>query len=74
MTTIPEPMGRHAYRMHGDSVSASLHHHFTIQCRLMSGAWAHLSTPGYAERSVWAQIHTPILLPFARISFVFCTS
>jgi hypothetical protein len=96
MTTIPEPMGHHAYGMCGDSVLAPLHHHFTVQCRLMSGTWAHLSVPGYAERTVWARsavpdglplagedkqgmepsvrIHTPILLPFVPISFVFCTS
>jgi hypothetical protein len=40
MTTIPEPMGHHAYGMCGDSVSAPLHRHFAVQCRLMSGTWA----------------------------------
>jgi hypothetical protein len=54
MTTIPESMGHRAYGMHGDSVSAPLHHHFAIQCQLMSGTWAHLSVPGYAKRAVWA--------------------
>jgi hypothetical protein len=95
MTTIPELMGRRTYGMHEDSVSALLHHHFAVQCRLMSGTWARLSAPGYAERVVWARsaapdrlplagedkqgvepsvrIHTPILLPFASISVVFCT-
>jgi hypothetical protein len=95
MTTIPEPSGRHAYGMHGDSVLASLHHHFTVQCRLTSETLARLSAPGYVEHVVWARsiapdglplagedkqgmepsvrIHTPILLPFAPISFVFYT-
>jgi hypothetical protein len=54
MTTIPEPMGCRTYRMREDSISASLHHLFDVQCRLMSGAWTHLSAPGYAERVVWA--------------------
>jgi hypothetical protein len=91
----PRPTGRRAYGMRGDSVSAPLHHHFTVQCRLMSGTCARLSASGYAERvvrarsaapdglplvgedkqglepSVW--IHIPILLPFAPISFIFCT-
>jgi hypothetical protein len=96
MTTIPEPTGHRAYGMRGDSVSVPLHHHFAVQCRLMSGTWARLSVPGYAERAVWAQsttpdglllagedkqvvelsvrIPTPILVPFAPIFFVFCTS
>jgi hypothetical protein len=96
MTMTLESMGRCAYGMHGDSISAPLHHHFAIQCRLMSGTLAHLSAPGYVKRAVWVQsvvpdglplagedkpgmeprvrIHTPILLPFASISFVFCTS
>jgi hypothetical protein len=52
MTTIPELMGRRTYGMHGDSVSALLHHHFAVQCRLMNGTWARLSAPGYAERGV----------------------
>jgi hypothetical protein len=95
MTTIPELMGRCAYGMRGDSISTPLHYHFTIQCRLMSGTWAHLSEPGYAERAMWTRsaapdglplagedkqgvepsvrIHTPILLPFVPISFIFCT-
>jgi hypothetical protein len=81
--------------MHGDSISALLHHHLTVQCRLTSGSWAHRSVPGYAERTVGARstasdglpsageykqgmelsirIHTPILQPFAPISFVLCT-
>jgi hypothetical protein len=37
MTMILEPTGRRAYEMRGDSVSAPLHHHFTVQYRLMSG-------------------------------------
>jgi hypothetical protein len=37
MTTFPEPTGRCASRMRGDSVLAPLHHHFTVQCQLMSG-------------------------------------
>jgi hypothetical protein len=95
MTTILEPMGHRTYGMRGDSISAPVHHHFAVQCRLMSGTWAHLSAPGYVERAVWARstapdglplaredkqgmepstrIHTPILLPSAPISFVFCT-
>jgi hypothetical protein len=95
MTTFSEPMGRRASGMRGDSISAPLHHHFTVQCRLMKGTWARLSGPRYAERAVWARsaapnglplagedkegvepsvrIHTPTLLPFAPISFVFCT-
>jgi hypothetical protein len=95
MTTFPEPTVRCASEMRGDSVSAPLHHHFAVQCRLMSGTWARLSAPGCAERAVWAQsvapdglplagedkqgvepsvrIHTPILLPFVPISFIFCT-
>jgi hypothetical protein len=32
MTTILEPMGRRAYGMRGDSVSAPLHHLFAFQC------------------------------------------
>jgi hypothetical protein len=52
MTMFPETMGRHAYGMHGDSVSAPLHHHFTDQCRLMSGPWACFSALGYTERLV----------------------
>jgi hypothetical protein len=59
MTTIPEPTGRHAYGMRGDSVSALLHHLFAVQRRLMSGAWTHLSAPGYAERVVWARSAAP---------------
>jgi hypothetical protein len=59
MTMIPEPMRRRAYRMRGDSISALLHHHFTVQCRLLSGTWAHLSAPGYAESMVWARNATP---------------
>jgi hypothetical protein len=54
MTTIPEPMGRRAYGMRGDSVLAPLHHHFAVQCQLMSGTWARLSVLGYAEHVVWA--------------------
>jgi hypothetical protein len=54
MTTIPELMGRRVYEMHGDFILAPLHHLFTVQCRLMSGAWTHLSAPVYAERAVWA--------------------
>jgi hypothetical protein len=54
MTTFPEPMGRRASGMRGDFISASLHHHFTAQCRLMNRTWAHLSAPGYVERAVWA--------------------
>jgi hypothetical protein len=95
MTTIPKAMGHCTYGIRGDSVPAPLHHHFTVQCRLMSETWARLSTPGYAERAVWAQsavpdrlplagedkqelepsvwIHTPILLAFAPISFIFCS-
>jgi hypothetical protein len=95
MTTFPKPMGRRASGMHGDSVSAPLHHHFVVQRRLMSGTWARLSAPGYTECAVWARstapdglplagddkwgveprirIHTPVLLPFAHISFIFCT-
>jgi hypothetical protein len=95
MTTFPEPMGRRAYVMRGDFVSATLHHHFIIQCRLLSGTCARLSATGYVEHAVWARratpdglplagedkqgvepsvwIHTPILLPFAPISFVFYT-
>jgi hypothetical protein len=53
MTTIPELTGRYAYGMHGDSISAPPHYHFAVQCRLMSGTWAHLLAPGYAERAVW---------------------
>jgi hypothetical protein len=63
MTTIPKPMGRRAYRMHGDFVSAALHHLFTIQRRLTSRAWTHLSAPGYAERVVWARSTAPDGLP-----------
>jgi hypothetical protein len=95
MTTFPKPTGRRAYGMRGDSVLVPLHHHFTVQCRLISETWARLSAPGHTERAVWARstapdglplagedkqgvepsvwIHTPILLPFAPISFVFCT-
>jgi hypothetical protein len=63
MTTIPEPTGRHAYELHGDSVLAPLHHLFVVQCRLMSGSWTHLPAPGYAEHTVWAQSATPDGLP-----------
>jgi hypothetical protein len=95
MTMFPELRGRRTSGMRGDSVSAPLHHHFAVHCQLMSGTWAYLSAPGYAERAVWArstmpdglplagedklgvelsiQIHTPILLPFVPISFIFCT-
>jgi hypothetical protein len=59
MTMIPEPSGRLAYGMHGNSVSAPLHHHFTVQCQLMSGTLAHLSVPGYAERAVWVRCAVP---------------
>jgi hypothetical protein len=31
-TTIPKLTGRRTYGMHGDSISASLHHLFTVQC------------------------------------------
>jgi hypothetical protein len=65
MTTFPKPTGRRASRMRGDSVSAPLHHHFTIQCRVISGTWARLSTPGYAERAVWARSVAPNGLPLA---------
>jgi hypothetical protein len=51
--------------MHGDSVSALLHHHLTVQCRLTSGSWAHRSVPGYAERTVGARSTPPDGLPFA---------
>jgi hypothetical protein len=54
MTTIPELMRCHPYRMHGDSVSALLHHLFAVHRQLMRGAWTHLSVPGYAKRVVWA--------------------
>jgi hypothetical protein len=54
MTTIPEPMGLRAYGMHRDSVSASLLLLFTIQCRLMSRAWTHLSASGCAKHTVLA--------------------
>jgi hypothetical protein len=37
MTTILELMGHHAYGMRRDSVSAQLHHHFAVQCGVMSG-------------------------------------
>jgi hypothetical protein len=37
MTTFPEPTGRRASGMRGDSVSVPLHHHFTVQCQPMSG-------------------------------------
>jgi hypothetical protein len=63
MTTIPEPMGRRTYEMRGDSVSVPLHHLFTVQRRLTSGAWTHLSAPRYAERTVWARSATPDGLP-----------
>jgi hypothetical protein len=49
--------------MRGDSISAPLHHHFAIQRRLMSGTWAHLSVPMYAERAVWARSTTLDGLP-----------
>jgi hypothetical protein len=52
MTTFPEPMGRRASGMRGDSVSAPLHHHFTVQCRLMSGTWA-TACQGLGMWSVW---------------------
>jgi hypothetical protein len=55
ITTILELTGHRAYGMCGDSVSSPLHHHFVVQCRLMSGTWAHLSVPGYAERVAWAR-------------------
>jgi hypothetical protein len=73
MTMIPELMGLRAYGMHRDSVSAPFLHLLVVQRRLMSGAWTHLSASGYAEHTVCVRIHTPILLPFAPISFVFCT-
>jgi hypothetical protein len=63
MTTILEPTGHRAYVMRRDSVSAPLHHLFVVQCRLMSGAWTHLSAPGYAERAVWARSAAPDGLP-----------
>jgi hypothetical protein len=63
MTTILESMGCRAYRMREDSVSVLLHHLFAVQCRLMSGAWAHLSAPGCAERAVWARRAAPDGLP-----------
>jgi hypothetical protein len=63
MTTFHEPMGRRTSEMRGDSISAPLHHYFTVQCRLMSGTWSHLSAPGYAERAVWAQSTAPDGLP-----------
>jgi hypothetical protein len=65
MTTFPEPMGRRAYGMCVDSISALLHHHLTVQRRLMSGSWAHRSVPGYAERTVGAQSAAPDGLPSA---------
>jgi hypothetical protein len=63
MTMIPESTGLRAYGMRGDSVLAPMHHLFAVQCQLMSGAWTHLSTPGYAERAVWARSATPDGLP-----------
>jgi hypothetical protein len=51
--------------MRGDSILALLHHHFTVQCRLMSGTWDRLSVPGYAERAVWARSTAPDGLPLA---------
>jgi hypothetical protein len=63
MTTIPKPTGRRAYGMRGDSVLAPLHHLFTVQRRLMSGAWTHLSVPGYAERAMRARSAAPDGLP-----------
>jgi hypothetical protein len=65
MTTFLEPSGRRASGMHGDSVSAPLHHHFPIQCRLMSETWACLSAPGYVERAVWARSAAPDGMPLA---------
>jgi hypothetical protein len=65
MTTILKLMGHRAYGMRGDSVLASLHHLFVFQCRLMSGAWTHLSVPGYAKRAVWARNAAPDGLPLA---------
>jgi hypothetical protein len=65
MTTFPEPTGHRASGMRGDSVLAPLHHHFTVQCRLMSGTWAHLSAPRYAERAVWARSTALDGLPLA---------
>jgi hypothetical protein len=63
LITIPEPTRRRAYGMRGDYVSAPLHHHFAVQCRLMSGTWAHLLAPGYAERAVWTRSAAPDGLP-----------
>jgi hypothetical protein len=63
MAMFPEPMGCRAYGMRGDSVSALLHHHLTVQCRLTSGSWAHRSVPGYAERTVGARSTAPDGLP-----------
>jgi hypothetical protein len=60
MTTIPEHTG-----CAGHFVSALLHHHFTIQCRLMSKTRVHLSAPGYAERAMWARSVVPDGLPLA---------
>jgi hypothetical protein len=65
MTMFPELRGRRTSRMRGDSVSAPLHHHFAVHCQLMSGTWAYLSAPGYAERAVWARSTTPDGLPLA---------
>jgi hypothetical protein len=65
MAMFPEPTGRCAYGMRGDSVLALLHHHLTVQRRLMSGSWAHRSVPGYAERTVGAQSAAPDGLPSA---------
>jgi hypothetical protein len=65
MTTIPEPMRRRAYGMRGDSVSAPLHHHFVVQCRLMSGIWARLLASEYAECTVCARSAAPDGLPLA---------
>jgi hypothetical protein len=59
MTTILEPMGLRAYGMYGDSILAPLLHLLVVQRRLMSGAWTHLSTSGYAEHAVWARSTAP---------------
>jgi hypothetical protein len=63
MTMIPEPTGRRAYGMCGDFVSVPLHQLFVVQSRLTTGAWTHLSAPGYAERAVWARSAAPDGLP-----------
>jgi hypothetical protein len=65
MTMFPEPTGRRAYGIREDSISVPLHHHFVVQCRLISGTWARLSAPRYTERAVWAQSAAPDGVPLA---------